>query len=486
MSSYEVHCSGAKFTVRIDNKIQDITDFIIRIKKKEYFEALQGVTLDRIKLYYLTAFNQGQLVQGANPFDNQLSLWTDDGALTIPNNDHLDASLTIKPFELISQYKLKTDSSQAIWAKAKQKNGILPWSSEADIVFWVREVMDDIIEATGLDIKLAGELGISQIRPDIWILLSDSSLPIGVVEVKKPSKYIMNNDKVHGQILDYMLRLQHMYGQITVFGIVTTYEQWRVYWLPDTDEYAQSDTLLKMSNPTIEVPTPMPSTLPALHLTSSSSSSPIVELDVQPKESRVIHGSNIIEHSETDIHLTLCSVLLKMYYSPHKQLVPMVDKNKMYIVLSDTTWFWSRPSQTPTLSYDIDSFLSKIKKSILIMDLRGGEHGRVWLACDPQGRIFVLKFSTKTGQECFDSLTQESMKWNDIWGLKTVVKPWNQRYALMMPYVKIADDGDWNNNDFKEAVKDALSKFDKAGFYHADLHRRHVGKYYNATRTLKE
>ncbi len=57
---------------------------------------------------------------------------------------------------------------------------------------------------------------------------------------------------MHGQIYDYMLRLQSYYGLRNVFGIVTTYEQWRFYWFPSCDEVAageEIDERLHMKEP---------------------------------------------------------------------------------------------------------------------------------------------------------------------------------------------------------------------------------------------
>ncbi len=63
---------------------------------------------------------------------------------------------------------------------------------------------------------------------------------MGVVEVKRPGKGIMDSEQVHGQIYDHMMRLRSFHGLRHVFGIVSTYNQWRVYWLNDCNEIAQS------------------------------------------------------------------------------------------------------------------------------------------------------------------------------------------------------------------------------------------------------
>jgi hypothetical protein len=40
-----------------------------------------------------------------------------------------------------------------------------------------------------------------------------------------------------------MLKLRDDYGLRDVFGIVTNYREWRIVWLPDTDQVAADTTL---------------------------------------------------------------------------------------------------------------------------------------------------------------------------------------------------------------------------------------------------
>jgi hypothetical protein len=105
-------------------------------------------------------------------------------------------------------------------------------------------VMVDAIEAAGLlnELKCQEDLGVFNETPDIWVVTS-RGIPVGVIEVKRPDDKIMEEPLAHGQIYDYMLRLRSFHGLKHVFGIVTTYKQWRVYWLPSTDPIAASDTI---------------------------------------------------------------------------------------------------------------------------------------------------------------------------------------------------------------------------------------------------
>jgi hypothetical protein len=68
-----------------------------------------------------------------------------------------------------------------------------------------------------------------------------------VVEVKRPNtfdgKSILEDKIVLGQIYDDMLRLSCFHGLRNVFGILTTYNEWRICWLPEADVAACTESI---------------------------------------------------------------------------------------------------------------------------------------------------------------------------------------------------------------------------------------------------
>lgn len=40
------------------------------------------------------------------------------------------------------------------------------------------------------------------------------------------------------QVVDYMIDLRNVFDVRYVFGIITTYDEWRVFWLEDTERAA--------------------------------------------------------------------------------------------------------------------------------------------------------------------------------------------------------------------------------------------------------
>ena len=65
--------------------------------------------------------------------------------------------------------------------------------------------------------------------------------PLGIVEVKRQS--ILSDKHAFGQIYDYMLRLQSFHGLKDVFGVLTTYEEWRICWFPEFQTAAEAQAV---------------------------------------------------------------------------------------------------------------------------------------------------------------------------------------------------------------------------------------------------
>jgi hypothetical protein len=57
--------------------------------------------------------------------------------------------------------------------------------TEADVAYYVRLALQEVIEALGLRFNLLSEVQIFCVRPDIYIVSTASGIPKGVVEVKK-------------------------------------------------------------------------------------------------------------------------------------------------------------------------------------------------------------------------------------------------------------------------------------------------------------
>ncbi len=151
--------------------------------------------------------------------------------------------------------QLQSGKSSYIWG-AFDSGDLQSWASEMDVQQLVKAVLQDAITAAGLGhlLKCYNELSIFKLRPDIWVVMNERGVPVGVCEVKKPGRTIINSPVVHGQIYDYMLRLRSFHGLKHVFGIVSTYEQWRLYWLDDCCSAATATDLAAASSSSSPLP----------------------------------------------------------------------------------------------------------------------------------------------------------------------------------------------------------------------------------------
>ena len=68
------------------------------------------------------------------------------------------------------------------------------------------------------------------------------------------------------------------------------------------------------------------------------------------------------------------------------------------------------------------------KSLILLRDLRGGIHGRVWLACSRSGYVCVLKFAQSI--ENVKLLSVEQKIWETVWELPVRIQTFSGQCCL--------------------------------------------------------
>lgn len=311
----------------------------------------------------------------------------------LENVEHAKCTLQESTFSALSTIPSSTANASSIWATLATQPA-LPWGSESDIQGFVKQVLADVIAATKLDQKLKcfNELGVFRLQKDIWVVLANG-IPVGVVEVKKPGKDIMDSETLHGQIYDYMLRLKNFFGQTWVFGIVSTYIEWRIYWLDKCDEIASAADLPAVERKPVDIAALIAKLGRPAERDSVSDYPVIPPSPVQ----RLVHGTGRLQFDDEKLVPLLISLILKMYRSPVDDLA-LIDRSRSYIQLTPSCWFWSMlPPSVKVL--DINTVPSeRCENLLLVQDLRGGAHGRVWLACSSTGKACVIKFAQNKSQ----------------------------------------------------------------------------------------
>lgn len=395
------------------------------------------------------------------------------------------ATLEIHPFNLVTDAPILDVDNSAIWGTQHEiRHG---WSSESDIQHAVRNVLSEVILSTGLQdyIKCANEFSVFDLRPDIWIVTTRSGNPLGVVEVKrpgesKPGESILEDKHVFGQIYDYMLRLHSFHGLKDVFGIVATYEEWRICWFPESQATAESSSVdadkaareRKLeSEPDLDDESEL-----------EDEEDPLEMIEDKEIGTRILHGTAIIPWNDPDLVKKLHSAVLKMYESRlHYQTVSRMSIKRPYIKLTEDTWYWitlGKNDKIPKLNFRKMPKLDSDLNLLLLEDFRGGEDGRVWLACSMKGEVCVIKFAERdtkkeSQQTPEQKLGMEASNWNTLGRNEVQVKKLGGCPALVMPYIRPLKQEELHEK--KVAVQTAARAVVNAGLRHDDMHLRHVG-----------
>jgi hypothetical protein len=167
--------------------------------------------------------------------------------------DHAPCDRNVHDFPalFLPSYRVLNGKNDA-WGKVGQGKDFLVYSSEFDIVHYVRIYLENILEAMELNLRISAEIAVKQIRPDLCVLLLEHQL-VGVVEVKKPGSAeqvdsILLQKTVLGELLDQMLLVEGFYGMGPVCGILTTGEEWLVAWFEQDNTALRETTISKFNS----------------------------------------------------------------------------------------------------------------------------------------------------------------------------------------------------------------------------------------------
>ena len=386
--------------------------------------------------------------------------------------------------------QLSTQGPYIIWNFVNPKTLMLPqYTSEASIAGYVNIAMTEIILALtpvlgDLEITLAPELEFNGDKADMWIV-QRLGIPIGVLEVKKPGNNadgILNSAVVAGQILDYMQRVRQFHGIDHVFGIVSTYREWRVFWLDDCDQIARIDDLTVLQAPSsgvgVDLRPPVPEwgaaaleqPMEALTVTQFKTSPPLQEA------TRTVRAGRIMLWNDSDLVETLASVLCKMATSPATRRIALLERGRPYVDVGPTGWTWKlTTAAVPTPRYWPMPH-KRFKHFLLLLHLGDGVNGRAWLAMTASGAACVLKFSQSPDGS--SALQDEATRWHDIWGVTAVrVQQLANKMALVMPYVYTCDKAADRTPEVHAAARAAVAHMARKGWEQNDIKWDHVGLY---------
>ena len=112
---------------------------------------------------------------------------------TQPSSQYADSEYITTELELqivsnIETYRIAALQYSSTMSSKIDKYGMIYYATESDVQGFVKDVMFDVLNASGIRsrTKIFNEITLTLFRPDIWIVTIDKYLPLCVIEVKKP------------------------------------------------------------------------------------------------------------------------------------------------------------------------------------------------------------------------------------------------------------------------------------------------------------
>jgi hypothetical protein len=367
---------------------------------------------------------------------------------------------------------LETSTSLWVWDPTKEEFSWDPdksfFSSEADVSSVVLQLLKSVILGLkkmhhDLSITLQQEKSISGNKSDYWIFLLNGHL-VGCVEVKKPSQCTsqawkqdpLNNKQVLGQVYDYMGVIRSFYGTTPVWGIVTTFNEWRfcklldaaVAEIFDSPRRQEGGAILSATSPGPSFRTPakdsekQQGSPPRVSLSSSVSGFDISVDEAEEKdgvdseeEDRKMWASEVYSCEDHErLIAALGGVFLEMSRAKTSIMRLSSDlichRALLFFTKGNVGLGWA----SPNISLQWGRFVGTgTKRVFAIDDLGHGRDGRVWLVCNIGGALGVLKFvagevEAKKEADCWKKVYSTYS-----WSNQVASEKWSKRWAVVMP-----------------------------------------------------
>jgi hypothetical protein len=389
-----------------------------------------------------------------------------------------------------------------IWryAKIRKDDGgkFLCYSSEDDIVFFIRTFLRDILLALKIHLDFHAEITIKQIRPDLCVLLLDLYL-VGVVEVKRPGNNVLLEPTVLGELLDQMLLVEGFYGMGPVIGILTTAKEWIISWFP-----VDSEALVHIDPPEASFTTSMNlSCSTSIHTKGHSppGGTPSQQLGAIHSIDEVLDASLELEDEVThEMDRLLCTTrVMNIYEDPICVLqhlcgaFQLMSKAHLHHTANLPRCLLKFHKEVHTVTFhpvsydavhskvDFNKFPHKnVRTLVALEDLGRGSTGKAWLCVTvtkPCSASCVLKFDNKHSRS--EKLLKELEMWNLLYpefSAMVKLEHWSGADALVMPHFSTVLESE--REQYKDEILQVLiNRFMQNGKVHRDVRWRNIGKY---------
>ena len=358
--------------------------------------------------------------------------------------------------------------------------GKIEYACEGDVKFYLRCMLHDVIRALGEEqrISISSEVTLSELRPDLWLLMLQNDFPIGFVEVKKPSRDFkpsrLKSLEVLGQMFDYLKMFKSFFKLNFVLGLLTTFNEWRACWLP-IDSTIVADVATFVNNDELTDFYPEDLSIPDISdMDIQAEGDDDDKLPVSTSDRRVC-GTEIFQLDESGACLEMVTHAIRTMCKSKPVPSHLIAKDQEYVVYGKDDWYWST---SPWKHSDRPVFGQMPTKCCtnfyILKPLGAGEEGRVWLACSKNRLVCALKFRKDNSME---GAQKESHIWQRIGFKKSrVVTLMKDKHAVVMPYLLACNRLEMQHN-LTILIQNAIDDFSSCGFCHDDISLANIGYY---------
>lgn len=352
--------------------------------------------------------------------------------------------------------------------------GIIYYSRELHLQIKIEQLISDVIRSCKYDLRTDTESSLNGLKVDIGVLHNSNRQICGTTEVKQPFRpnhrpadaEPMTHPKVVAQVASQMIPLRTLYGLQEVYGILTTYKEWRFfkYELEEGDEAITKINDLKLSDPqdnsqvvdTNPLKTPQKSARPR-RTSPPMSPKPCTEEECHAEEEvenektlaaaltaplkrGTLYVSDVVPAGRPALEM-LAWILKKMSESKVTPVKPH-EREFLYVVRKgDTLGGYER------LRHSRDEYKGRMPNSsntklYLLETLGHGDHGRVYRAMSKNLNLCVLKFFV-TNQDALDTSGAQT-ELSSGQAARKAADYWNKAYEGWLPQ---ATYGKWGGGD---------------------------------------
>ena len=442
----------------------------------------------------------------------QVSSAADGNPSTSDNHEAADILFDLRwPFGVWPDLynKLNQTVQSPLWSRLGSpvhgQSMVLPlgFNGEVLIQTYVKDALEEIVGALSdvlpVHVQLQQELQYNSQKADIWVLLL-MGVPIGAIEVKKSGRRmnVTNDPLVAGQLYDYLTTLRNFYGLDHVFGIATTYREWRIFWLEDTEDAARETDMSKFPLPTaatrvdlrpatpVEGKEAVVTDLSRVTLSDAGARQPsCMSTDQGPRR---VRAGRIMLWNDSELVLALATVIVKMATSTTTKRTVLFENGRPYTRVTPSSAKWETPSALKRPTFNARMPRADCTDFYLLAHLGDGVHGRAYLAMTPFGTGVVLKFprGIPPPKNIVDGpLNAEAKLWKEVWGVNARVQLLANTAVLVMPYFRTCQWEDDRTPEAKTAARAAIKQMVSRGWEQNDLKWEHVGVYRDSGGVLR-